>query len=265
MHALFINGQAGRLFAVYWPAAQATGKALLHVPAFAEEMNCARHAVAVQAQAFAEQGWSVLVVDVFGSGDSAGEFEAARWQTWRDDIVSAYQWLQQQGADNIALWGLRGGALLALDLIHHQQLPVSPLLLWQPVLSGRQWLQQWLRLRVTSGRFNGTATETVAGLLQRLDEGETLEIAGYALSPALSAALLRLDAVQQLPPPSCAVAVVSLVSHANMPLPATYADYLQRLPLGSQHTTVIGDAFWAGPAPINAALMAASLQQVAAW
>lgn len=265
MQAYFIEAEAGPLFAVYWPAAEANGRAILHVPAFAEEMNCARHAVALQAQAFAEQGWAVLVIDVFGTGDSAGDFEAAGWPQWRDDLVTAYHWLQQHGAHTIALWGLRGGALLALDLIQQQRLAVHHLLLWQPLLNGHSAVQQWLRLRVTTGRFNNSAHETVAGLLQRSAHGDTLEVAGYALSPALVQALLAVDATHCLPPADCHVAVINLVSHANLPLPASLTAWLQQLPSTRQQATVVGEPFWAGPAPLPLNLIASSLAQVAAW
>jgi alpha/beta superfamily hydrolase len=71
MQPVFINGDAGRLFAIYWPpdGEVALGKSIIHIPAFAEEINKTRGMVAMQARAFAKQGYAVLVVDLFGTGD----------------------------------------------------------------------------------------------------------------------------------------------------------------------------------------------------
>ena len=93
---------------------------------------------------------------------------------------------------------------------------VTDLVLWQPVLSGRQHLQQFLRLRVAGqlvGRAGAERTGT-AELRAALENGATLEIAGYALAPALA---LGLDAAD-LAPPSPAARVAWLeVSSSDPP------------------------------------------------
>src|SRR5258705_9769402 len=47
---------------------------VLYLPPFAEEMNKSRRMAALQARAFARIGWNVLQMDLFGCGDSSGEF-----------------------------------------------------------------------------------------------------------------------------------------------------------------------------------------------
>ena len=49
-------------------------------------MNKARRQAAIQARALASDGFSVLVPDLFGTGDSDGELRDARWETWLDDL-----------------------------------------------------------------------------------------------------------------------------------------------------------------------------------
>jgi alpha-beta hydrolase superfamily lysophospholipase len=48
------------------------------------------------------------------------------------------------------LWGLRLGALLALDAAPLCDPAPAGFVLWQPVVSGEQFLTQFLRLRVAS-------------------------------------------------------------------------------------------------------------------
>lgn len=160
--------------------------AMLHVPAFAEEMNKSRRAVAVTARRLAENGWAVLQVDLLGCGDSSGEFGDATWEVWLDDIVRAYRWLEARFGVQPTLWGLRLGGLLATQCL--AKLGSQPnLLFWQPVTSGQLHLTQFLRLRVVGEILGEPEMRTDTKLLrERLAGGETLEIAGYALAPALA-------------------------------------------------------------------------------
>ena len=71
---MFLQGARGRVFAVHFCAAEAPRAHILFLPPFGEEMNRSRRHVAEAASAFAAAGWLVAVPDLFGTGDSAGEF-----------------------------------------------------------------------------------------------------------------------------------------------------------------------------------------------
>jgi len=167
------------------PLSEPVSGIIVHVPAFAEEMNKARHMTAAAARALARCGFGVLVVDLFGCGDSPGDFADAGWDTWVDDVVAATRWARARRNGPIWLWTLRAGALLASAALNRLIEPVS-LLLWQPVLSGRQHLLQFLRLGLTAGVMGDHVERSgTKGLLERLARGERVEIAGYTLSPSL--------------------------------------------------------------------------------
>src|SRR3546814_14690353 len=95
MEALFIDGPAWRLFAIHHAAAPhcRQGLGLVYLPPFAEEMNRSRRMAALQARALAALGIDVLLLDLFGTGDSAGDFRDARWEIWREDAMAAVAWL----------------------------------------------------------------------------------------------------------------------------------------------------------------------------
>ena len=196
---LFLDGTAGRLFAIHHPpqGGAPPERAALYLPPFAEEMNRARRVAALLARRLAGAGIGALLLDPYGTGDSAGDVADARWETWRSDALTAVRFLEARGYRSIALIGLRLGALLALDAAPHAA-AVERALLWQPVLRGDQMLTQFLRLRLAAGLAGGReARETTSALRQRLEAGETLEIAGYALAPELAQAIdaLRLGAL----------------------------------------------------------------------
>lgn len=196
MQPLFINSSAGRLFAMYWPAVGETKtRGIVHVPAFAEEMNKSRRMVALQARAFAEQGISVLVIDLMGTGDSDGEFVDATWLLWRDNIATAMSWLREQGVQSVDLWGLRLGALLAMDYAAQPGSDIQRILAWQPVLNGDAFITQFLRLRVAAAMMNPNAPqEKTSDLKRQLIEGQACEVAGYTINPDLIRPLLALRA-----------------------------------------------------------------------
>src|SRR3546814_18352731 len=112
-------------------------------------MNRSRRMAALQARALAALGIDVLLLDLFGTGDSAGDFRDARWEIWREDAMAAVAWLGARCGGRVGLWGLRLGTLLAAEVAAEMQAP--RLLLWQPVLSGERHLTQFLRLRVAAG------------------------------------------------------------------------------------------------------------------
>ena len=84
---------------------------VVYVHPFAEEMNKSRRMVALQARAFAAAGIAVLQIDLFGCGDSCGDFASARWDQWLRDLTVAADWLAERGNGPMQLWGLRLGAL----------------------------------------------------------------------------------------------------------------------------------------------------------
>ena len=183
--AFFLEGEGGgRFFVLTRPPSAPVGNLLL-VPPFAEELNKSRRMLALAAQAFAERGWQVLHHDLFGCGDSAGDFGDASWAAWLEDVDRAHAWLTRDSAVPAALWTLRAGSLLAADWMR-QSSKALPLLAWQPVINGKQHLQQFLRLKGVSEMLNEADVKTtMAALRKALAEGRSVEVAGYTLSPAL--------------------------------------------------------------------------------
>lgn len=151
----WLPGCQGALYALHYPPATGTPRAaVLCVSPFAEEMNKARRMQALQARQLAAAGFGVLIADPYGTGDSAGEFEAARWDDWRADLLTQV-WLHDRGYGTVLPWGVRLGALLAMELA--VELAAPRLLLWQPVSDGSQYLRQFLRLRLAAERLKGSS------------------------------------------------------------------------------------------------------------
>jgi exosortase A-associated hydrolase 2 len=195
----FLPTQRGRRFCVrHRPAGSGVG-AIVYVHPFAEEMNKARRMAALQARALAEAGFDVLELDLFGCGDSDGDFGDADWAQWCADVREAAAWLQNESGMRPALWGLRAGCLLACDAARAID-PAPDLLFWQPMMSGKLVVQQFLRVH-TAGQLFGDPAASRAGAAQlraQWERGEAVEIAGYRMAPGL---VRGLEAAQCMPPP----------------------------------------------------------------
>jgi exosortase A-associated hydrolase 2 len=194
-----VAADGARLFAVYWPATDtALHQAVLILPPFGEEMNKCRPMLAAQARAFAAVGLHVLMVDLFGTGDSDGEFAEARWQRWLQDLKDARQWLlAEQRVAAVHLLAARAGALFAPALLEPGSVAAGSgkLMLWQPVLKGSDAWRQLLRMRLMADNARGHRGSSSELELQLAREG-SLEIGGYTVAAALGAELgaAQLDA-----------------------------------------------------------------------
>ncbi len=264
--ALFLAHGAAARFALYHAPQASCRGAWLYLHPWAEEMNKARRMAALQARALAADGWAVLQLDLHGCGDSAGDFGDASWDSWRADVALGLDWLHAtlggQLPQAAGLWGLRLGALLALDYAARPAARTpSQLLLWQPVLQGASHLTQFLRLRLAAQMLGeGSADGGTEALRAVLAGGTPLEVAGYTLAPALAAALDSLDA-SRLPPP-CPVHWLEVAPAAGRPL----APASQRMLQGWQAAgvdvraqCVAGPPFWASQEIAEApALLAAT-------
>lgn len=193
--AFFLPTRHGPCFCLFHEPQGSTRRgSVLYLHPFAEELNTTRRIVAHQARNLARLGYGVLQIDLFGCGDSAGNFEDATWSAWLDTAQEAHQWLTDASPAPVWFWGLRAGTLVATALIHRlhesaQQLP--HLLLWQPVANGQQILQQLLRIR-DAGEWMGTRSgNNQIPAAQAWAQGQNVEIAGYTISSELATDLAK--------------------------------------------------------------------------
>jgi exosortase A-associated hydrolase 2 len=239
-----------RLFAVHWPAASTPlRQAVLILPPFAEELNKCRPMLAAQARAFAAAGLDVLLVDVFGTGDSDGDFGDAQWQRWLEDLRCARTWLQTELAvTSVHLLAVRAGALFVPALLAEPGTQAK-LMLWQPVLNGADVWRQSLRMRLLADSARDQPTSS-SELEARLAGDGCLEIGGYTLAAGLVTALCAAQ-LDELTVQRAAQALWLEVSAADPPALSTAGARVCRqwvqagVRLGS--AAVPGEPFWSTP------------------
>lgn len=220
---------------------------MLFVPPFGEEMNKSRRQFTVTMQALLDEGIAVLLPDLFGTGDSDGNFSQATWECWKADIVAAMSWIDSHALVLESTVATRLGCALVAESLKMAGRSVGRTVFWQPVDSGHQFVTQFLRLRVAASMMESNNKETVESLRQRLSEGETLEIAGYSLSPALWRDIEEIVLSQSLDPCLGKLALIEVGSARDGQLSPVGRCLLATANEKGMQTTgmrLAGDPFW---------------------
>lgn len=270
--AFFLGTGADRRFCLLTRAVGRPVGAVLHIHAFAEELNRSRRMTALAAKAFAEQGWTVLQMDAHGCGDSEGDFGDATWDSWLQDIDRAHAWLAADTPGPIVLWSLRSGSLLASSWLARHPQPM-PLLAWQPVLSGKQYLTQFLRIRLGADLAQSAQAKNVLTELRAsLNAGQPASIGGYWLSPAMASGLEGASFTLQPGQvgPVCVLEAGSSITPENAPelTPAleNWLDAAKEAGITCQGQAVQGNKFWQSQEVETAMnLIAPSLAALKSW
>ncbi len=182
---IFFNNGSNRLFGIlHEPAGVPSGAAWLFCHPFAEEKLWAHRVYVSFARLLASHGAWVLRFDMMGNGDSEGRFADASVDTMVSDIDCAL--LQLEGRSRIkqgiGLLGLRFGATLAA-LAAERSPKVGKLVLWEPIVDGGKYMQEMLRINLTTqSAVYKEIRHNREALVRMMKEGVTVNIDGYELA-----------------------------------------------------------------------------------
>jgi alpha-beta hydrolase superfamily lysophospholipase len=146
------------------------------------EALCSYRAYTQLAETLSAAGFDVLRFDYSGAGDSpGGDTDPRRVDAWLGSIHAAIgEALRLSGAAQVALFGMRFGATLAMQAALHRG-GVATLMLWAPCASGRAFVRE---MRAAGGaRALASASEGLEALgtlfthetlesMQKLDPGK---------------------------------------------------------------------------------------------
>jgi pimeloyl-ACP methyl ester carboxylesterase len=173
MTPFFFGAGQRRLFGIFQPAATADvaqRMAVLCQPLGCEYLH-AHRSMRQLALKLSAAGFHTLRFDYFGTGDSAGEWQDTDLEGWQADIETAIDELREMTrASHVALVGLRLGATLAAKVAARRAESVDALVLWDPVVSGDDYLKR-LQSRYSHDRKRPVSADLIgfpiADVLQR--------------------------------------------------------------------------------------------------
>jgi pimeloyl-ACP methyl ester carboxylesterase len=224
MTPLFFGSSQRRLYGAYDPpqGARAGARGVVLCYPWGQEYLRAHRSVRRLANMLAAVGCHVLRFDYFGTGDSMGTAHEVTRRGWEQDIETAIEELQDtSGATQVSLVGLRLGATLAAHVAVRKKKLVHTLVLWDPVVSGPEYLEELLG---GGGTQVGTGGGDVQGFpLTDSFAAEIRELDVVALVPELPA---RTRFIQTAPLPSHATLRAALDSGARSEIPLESVDAL---------------------------------------
>jgi len=132
-----------------------------------------------------DAGFPVLRFDYYGCGDSSGSAEEGGIPQWLEDTSTAISEVKRKtGLDQVCLVGLRLGGTLAM-ITALEQGNLESMILWDPVVSGKDYLEQLLHLQKEALRFRHNPNSSWKST-------KAIEVLGFALPPLLCAELGRI-------------------------------------------------------------------------
>ena len=194
---LYIGGGSGAFFGWIHEDPQAAARdtvAVICSPG-GYEYTRAHRTLRHLADRLARAGIPALRFDYHGTGNSAGDdFDPARVATWIANIREACREARAAtGRDRLCLAGVRLGATLAA--LASREMPVDDLVLWNPCVSGRNYVREMQAIAMS-----------VEGAEPHADG--LLETAGYVSTAETLEQLRRVD-LKRTPPAASRVLVVS--------------------------------------------------------
>lgn len=176
---------------------RARSAAVLLCNPFGEEAARAHRIYRVLATQLERAGYACLRFDFSGTGDSSGDAHDATIEQWLRDLATAAAELRAaSGSPRVALVGLRLGATLAALATSRGELRPRHLLLWDPVVSGSNYLGE------LAEQHRAYMLEEMgeAGWTDRLEispEGFPTEALGTPIAPPLMHQLAAVDLMQE--------------------------------------------------------------------
>jgi exosortase A-associated hydrolase 2 len=218
MNPFYFGTRQRRLFGIYEPAVFGSmGKraAVLCHPWGSEYLHAYR-TMRQLAIKLSVAGFHTLRFDFFGTGDSAGEMTEADLKGWETDVELAMEELKEiVGVAQVALIGLRVGATLAAKVAARCPKEVNALVLWDPVVSGQEYLQSLCAAyQPNAYRLDSALAESEYAL-----EEHALEIRGDLLTANMMRDFQAIDIftlISALPTRTLVVVTERLASHEKL-------------------------------------------------
>lgn len=243
----FLKTPQGNIFIQSFVPETPNGDVVLFTPPFAEEMNKSRRMMALLGRSLCAKGVLMVSPDLYGTGDSEGDFSDANWTIWQKNIELLVQKLKEDGVKTLSFVGLRMGCLLINDIISTYQIIVKDVIFWKPVTSGKQMVNQFLRLRVANSMMGGLK-ETTASLREQLISDGELEVAGYSLNAGLVSALDEQTMANKPFNESINWHWCEVLASDNQPIPMASTKLIKDLSGQGIETNLqqfVGENFWA--------------------
>ena len=177
----FFFGRNNHLFGIFHPNMSAESRgAILVAPPLLTETIRTHYALKEISVGLSKVGFDVLRFDFSGCGDSAGDLREITVEHWVEDLREAAEELKAlTGETQVSSFSARFSS--ALVALLSARMRWKSTVLWDPLLSGKNWIEQ---------------LEYVRSLLLNHQLTDSHEYLGELTSPGFTESLAAIDAAQ---------------------------------------------------------------------
>ncbi|HET7217704.1 MAG TPA: alpha/beta fold hydrolase, partial [Vicinamibacterales bacterium] len=176
----FAGGDHALFGLMHEPAGFRAGVPFVFCHPLCEEKLWAHRVFVSFARELAAAGHPVLRFDYSGNGDSDGDFSTLSLGSIARDVRRAIAMVREKtGAPKVHLLGLRFGGLIA-SLAAEDAADVDRLILWSPVVDGSRYMQELLRVNLTTQlAIHKEVRQDRAALVAVMEQGGSVNVDGY--------------------------------------------------------------------------------------
>lgn len=191
--AFYFENEGKRLFAIlHSPDNSRERKGIIICHPYSDEKQQSYRVLVRFARELCDKGFYVLRFDCFGYGDSQGDFEDATVETQIADTIKAIDLFKTHlNIEKISLLGLRfGGTVAALAAERDNR--IKKLILWSPIINGKDYLDELFRKVVLSKLFNKLSPTSREEIIEELQSKGLVDIEGHYLTRQVYEQLLEI-------------------------------------------------------------------------
>ena len=183
--AFYFENEGKRLFAVlHSPNKNSLNKGIIFCHPYAEEKQLSQRIFVRFARELCNGGFHVLRFDCYGYGDSEGDFENTKLEIQIANTIKAINVLEVQcGIKEVCLLGLRWGGTVAA-LVAERDSKVENLILWAPIINGKEYLEELIKKQLLSNLVNKNAAASKSRIFEEIRSKGFFNIEGHPLTMA---------------------------------------------------------------------------------
>lgn len=192
--AFYFGDENAKLFAIlHRPKNGKEKKGVIFCHPFGEEKQYSYRVFVRFARELCKRDFYVLRFDCRGYGDSQDDFEDATVETQIADTRKAIDLMKVQfGIEKITLLGLRLGGTIAA-LVAEQDSSIEKLILWSPVINGKEYLDDLFRLKRISELTSKGKSVSQQVIIGEIQSNGGCDVVGHYLTKEMFEQLLRID------------------------------------------------------------------------
>jgi hypothetical protein len=255
-----------RLYAAYTAAAHSGGarRVAVFCNPFGQEAIRSHRIYRVLADRLSREGIATLRFDYSSTGDSAGDCEEASIRDWVADVRAAErEALRRSGAAEVAHVGVRLGASLSLLASTEPAAVPRRLVLWDPVVHGRAYLEDLARAHLGFLSVTFRCTPERVARVRGIRSPETMqELVGFAVTDSLRREITAIDLLSSA---GLAASHVTVLADERTAEARQLLDRMTRQGIAAEQIALEADAPWNSEEALNASTIPArTLDHIAA-